>query len=342
MDEGAAKDEAERPGGARPAVIEAPPGDPDLEAWRDALSRSRERRQRAPLERRQRRRRRGRTMAAIAALAPAAYLAATVGGGDPIDSNARIEPLALNRLNVAVPERLLSAPALAPIPAPDAIADARDYAEQRGGLVSFSVIDSQGRLHSHGGERQYVSASLVKALLLAAELQRLDEAGLPLDETTRGTLEAMITSSDNAAADTIYARTGDEALHRVAERAGMRDFEVAGYWATAQLTSDDMARFFARLDRVIPEQHIEFANGLLGAIVPEQRWGIPAAVESRWAVRFKGGWRATELGQLVHQAAELRRDGELVSLAVLTDAQPSQPYAIETVRGLAERLMVHG
>ena len=56
-------------------------------------------------------------------------------------------------------------------------------------------------------------------------------------------------------------------------------------------------------------------------------------------MRFKGGWRPGDSGQLDHQAAELRRDGERLAVAVLSDAQPSHEYATETMRGIADRLV---
>jgi hypothetical protein len=56
-------------------------------------------------------------------------------------------------------------------------------------------------------------------------------------------------------------------------------------------------------------------------------------------VHAKGGWRETGSGHLVHQAAWLRgRQGEL-SIAILTDAQPSHIYGVHTVRGVADRLL---
>jgi hypothetical protein len=216
---------------------------------------------------------------------------------------------------------------------------ARRFADSRAGSVSFALVDSRGEMHSDAPNQAYVSASVVKALLLAAELRRLAADAAPLDRATRETLRAMITYSDNDAADAIYSRVGDAGLIDVAARAGMEDFSVAGYWANAQVTAGDMARFFWRLDRTFAGPHREFAKGLLGSVVEEQRWGIPAAAGEGWSVRFKGGWRATEFGQLVHQGAELRRGGERISIAVLTDAQPSQAYAQETIRGVSDRLL---
>ncbi len=229
--------------------------------------------------------------------------------------------------------------AAAKTPTAAAVRDAWRYARARGGAVSFAVTDTEGELRGRAEGLQYSSASVVKAMLLAAELRRLKHAGLAMDPTTDSLLSAMITYSDNGAADAIYTRVGDAGLLEVARRAGMRGFTIAGYWGTAQLTAADMARFFGDLDRMLPRRHRVYGKGLLGSVVETQRWGIPAAAGDRWAVRFKGGWLPDHA--LAHQAAELRErhgDREL-ALAIFTDLQPSHEYATETVRGVASRLL---
>jgi hypothetical protein len=182
------------------------------------------------------------------------------------------------------------------------------------------------------------SASVVKSMLLAAELRRLDREGLPLDPETRRTLTAMITISDNDAATAIYERVGDAGLDEVAAAAGMTDFSVAESWGYARISAADMAMLFADLERVLPDRYARFAKHLLGSIVPEQSWGVPAVARG-WDVRFKGGWRETGTGQLVSQAAELRRGRRKLGMAILTDGQPSMGYGIGTVEGVAARLL---
>jgi beta-lactamase class A len=224
------------------------------------------------------------------------------------------------------------------LPARYRIRAAIDYAHGRAGLVSVAVIDSDGQLHGWHAERRYVAASVVKAMLLAAELQRLRRERLPLDAATRDLLERMITWSDNEAAHAIYARVGDAGLYQVARATGMRDFSVGGYWATAQVSARDMATFMHDLTDSLGRSRAAMGRRLLAGVVAEQRWGIPDGVGKGWRVYFKGGWRRTEIGQIVHQAALLERDERRVALAVLTDAQPSQAYGIQTLRGIAERL----
>jgi hypothetical protein len=224
-------------------------------------------------------------------------------------------------------------------PSPAGVEAANRFAATRAGVVAFSIIGSDGERNQRAGDRPFVSASVVKAPLLVAELDRLERGDLPLDGTTRDLLSRMITVSDNGAADAIYGRVGDAGLIAVAKAAGMRDFTVEGYWANAQITANDMARFARNLDALLKGPHRDYANELLRNIAPYQRWGVPTAVGERWQVRFKGGWRTTELGALAHQVARLDRDGESLSLAVLTDGQTSHEYATETIQGITARLL---
>ena len=206
-------------------------------------------------------------------------------------------------------------------------------------MVSFAVVNTDGELRGVDGDRLYPAASVVKSMLLAAEMRRLKHDEAPIDSETDSLLRAMITASDNSAADAIYARVGDAGLNAVATRAGMTRFTVAGHWGNAQIAAGDMALFFADLDRQFPRDRREYAEGLLGSVIESQRWGIPVAAGDDWAVRLKGGWLPDHA--LVHQAAELReRNGSrALAIVVLTDEQPSFAYGVETVQGTAARLL---
>jgi hypothetical protein len=58
-----------------------------------------------------------------------------------------------------------------------------------------------------------------------------------------------------------------------------------------------------------------------------------------WRTFFKGGRRATAGGQRVHQIARFERRGAAITIAVLSDGNPSQAYGRQTVRGIATRLL---
>jgi hypothetical protein len=229
-------------------------------------------------------------------------------------------------------------------PPPAAVRRAQRFAAARGD-VSFAVIDGSLGLRGYDYDRQFSSASVSKALLLAAELRRLDREGLPLDGETSALLDPMITYSDNRAADAIYARVGDEGLEEVARHAGMRDFEpIPGYWGGDRITAADIARFFYRLEANLPRSHRRYAKRLLSRITPAESWGIPQAVGDGWSIWFKGGWRPPggrhNTGPVSHQAALLEhRRGERLALAVLTDEAPWGGGGFDAIEGVARRLL---
>jgi hypothetical protein len=215
---------------------------------------------------------------------------------------------------------------------------ARRYIDRREGEVSFAALAPGKDLLGHRVGQGYPSASLSKAMLLVARLRQLGDDG-SLDEATREQLESMITVSDNDAADAVYSIVGDSELDALAVDAGMTSFEPT-YWPDIALTPADQARFFLRIERLVPGAHRRYALELLSSIAPEQSWGIPEASEPRWRAFFKGGWRPEGDGWIVHQGARLEdRAGHPVGVAVLSRGNPSYEYGQATIEGIAERIL---
>ena len=151
----------------------------------------------------------------------------------------------------------------------------------------------------------------------------------------------MIRRSDNGAATTIDGRVGLPALAALARRAGMRAFLPHPVWGGSQITADDQARFFLRIDRLLPARHRRYGMRLLRTVIPAQRWGLADAVPAGWRIAFKGGWGPGVTQDVQHQVALFTNAGLRVSLAVLTADSPSAAYGRETQRGIAARLL-HG
>jgi D-alanyl-D-alanine dipeptidase len=233
-------------------------------------------------------------------------------------------------------ERAVPAGDAAAFPPRAGIRAARSYVRRRA-HSSFAVIDTRGRLFGWAPRRRYVSASVVKAMLLVAYLRKVGNR--PPSAADRAVLGPMITRSDNDRASAVYGRLGDGALLDLARRAHMRDLTVAGHWGSVFFSAADQARFFRRFDRLTPHRSRPYARRLLSSIVPWQRWGfVRVARRAGWEAFFKGGWRSYGGRRLVHEAALFERDGRRFSLAVLSDGNPSHPYGTATLRGVARRL----
>ena len=231
---------------------------------------------------------------------------------------------------------------IAPVgyPSPARIRAAANYEAHRSGFTSFAVVDSEGRLSGRHIHRTFVSASVIKAMILVAYLRKLDAAHRGLSSSDRAVLYPMIHVSDNHAATVGQSRVGNARIHAVARKAGMTDFSLSGIWASAHFSAADQAKFFFKQDSLIPHQFRHYARSLLSGISGAQSWGIPhVARPAGWHVFFKGGWRGTGRGQLVHQIGRLEKGHTKFAMAVMTDGDPSMGYGITTIQGVTARLI---
>ncbi len=261
------------------------------------------------------------------------------GAGD--DSSRVASTRAYPRLR-AVSELDSPGPGLV-FPGPAAVRAARSYAARRQGRVSFAVGDADGDISGLGFDQVYLSASLVKAMILVAYLERAERNGQGVSTQEVAWLDGMIRVSDNYSASQLFHRLGPQALRNVARRAGLKSFSVGDDWGSAHVTAADQVRFFLAIDRLLPaKRRRDYARYLLSNVAFFHSWGIPAAARPRgWQVYFKGGWRPDSSGQLVHQAALLERGPRRLAIAVLTDGSRSETYAHDTIRGIAQRLLGH-
>lgn len=225
-------------------------------------------------------------------------------------------------------------------PASTQLERAAAFARTRAGNASFAVVDTRGGMQGIDTRRPYTSASLVKAMILVAYLDLVERRPSALTMLERSRIEQMIRRSDNRSATRLANVVGVSGLRDVARRAGMRNTQpVARPWGLTQTTAEDQARLFARIDRLAPARYSSYARRVLASIVPEHRWGIPRGVTPGSTVLFKGGWLPGDGGWMVHQVAKVERGGRRLSVAVMTDDNPSQRYGEQTVEGVAARLL---
>ena len=217
------------------------------------------------------------------------------------------------------------------------VAGAAAWASARQGSVTFAVRTGD-RLAGRGLDRQFPSASVIKAMLLVTYLRQTSVRDRPLDAGEKALLAPMIRRSDNIAATRVRDIVGNPAIVSLARRAGMTRFVIHPHWGLSLITARDQTRFFLDIESLLPDRHRAYALRLLRTIVPSQRWGMAQVIPAAWELYFKGGW-GSGTGAVDHQVGLLARGEHRVAIAVLTVGNPSHAYGKATLRGVSRRLL---
>ncbi len=118
----------------------------------------------------------------------------------------------------------------------------------RTGDIAFAVR-TPGRFYGYRPDHVEWSASVVKAMLMVAYLDRPSVARRPLNGYDTSLLVPMITHSDNSAASTVDGIVGNAGLQALANRVGMTHFRpVMQPWGETQITARDQTKFFLHID----------------------------------------------------------------------------------------------
>jgi hypothetical protein len=212
------------------------------------------------------------------------------------------------------------------------------YKRQRRGDIAFAVR-TDGAFYAFRPDHDEWSASVLKAMLMVAYLDRSSVSGRALDSHDNALLYPMITRSDNSAADVVDTIVGAGGLNALAARVGMSHFSPAEpIWGESQITPRDQTKFFLHIDSYIVPRHRAYAMHLLASVTPSQRWGIGEVAPKGWKLYFKGGW-GSGTGLTDHQVILLTRGCARVSIAVLTMNDGSHAYGKDTLRGMFKRLL---
>ncbi|MFG3256554.1 serine hydrolase [Streptomyces sp. NPDC048172] len=207
--------------------------------------------------------------------------------------------------------------------------------------MSVAAREVGGGAVLHGDARPFVTASVVKAGILAALLLQARAAGRELDEEERAHAAAMIERSDNEAASalwrTIGGRTG---LDRAARTLGLPRTEggPGGYWGLTRTTAADQLTLLQSLYGTAPSPldgpARAYVQERLARVVEDQRWGVSAAGE---AVGLKNGWMPRDATGLwvVHSVGRVTAGGRPVLLAVLSEGHATKADGVAAVERAA-------
>ncbi|MET8231123.1 serine hydrolase [Micromonospora sp. NPDC005298] len=217
------------------------------------------------------------------------------------------------------------------------------YVRRYDGHLAVAALDRRGSATVTAGVRRFETASIVKVNILAALLLRQRPPGRALGSATRGLAEAMIESSDNDAASTLWQKIeGSRGLTAANRVLGLRETKPNSQWGRTTTTAADQIRLLTALTAptgpLTPDDR-RLVMGLMAKVVPEQRWGVTAAREAgNRGTYVKNGWDTAEADGgrwLVNSIGRIVEDRHDWLVAVLSDHHVSREAGVRVVEKAA-------
>jgi len=215
-------------------------------------------------------------------------------------------------------------------------ASVQAYLAKRPGTTGIVLRDRQtGAVwrNDHAGDLTW-TASTIK-LAMTVDLFLRDRAGgISLSTEDRSLIQAMLHSSDDNAADTLWFRyAGDDhmafnnafpgyGLTSLAPQRGFSNFYP--YWGFQKCTPDDLDRLINYVLTQLPADPRDYILGQLRTVAPNQQWGVwgagPAAHPGN-----KDGW-SEEQGGWVMNTVGFVGPGERYTLAEMNNLRGKGGY----------------
>ena len=247
-------------------------------------------------------------------------------------------------------------PANSPTPAPTATPsgpvglealspELATYAAQQGDAMGVAIYDlTRKRQYSYNGDAGFILASSSKVYILCAYLDMLEQQGRGPNATERAQMTAMITQSDNNAAQYLFDKLG----RVTGQNAYFQKLGITGYigsgrdWGYAQLSANAMVRVLMLLQtgQTLNADDRALALDLLGQ-VDLGRWGVGTKAPPGAKVYMKDGW-VTGPDDLWYQSSSgiVVTSGETYIISVYSRQKNYDWSKVEHVCELAAQALV--
>jgi len=193
------------------------------------------------------------------------------------------------------------------------------------------------------GAEHFDSASIVKAIIMAALLRWRQETGTPLSSWEKSEATLMITQSDNDAATDLWDELGMSNLQHFLNLAGMGETELGqdGQWGLTQVTAHDELLLLELLtgpNSVLDASSRAYQLGLMSQVTSWESWGVTAGTPSGVSWHVKNGWLPDATGWHINSIGTFSGNGKNYMIAVLSvnaAMSDDEQYGINTIEDVA-------
>ncbi|MCG8925281.1 serine hydrolase [Lentzea sp. CC55] len=206
---------------------------------------------------------------------------------------------------------------------------AEDYAETRPGTVGFVLRDrTTGAIWRNGHANDLTwTASTIKLAMVVNLLERHRSGKIELSGDDRTLMSAMLHTSDDDAADTLWKRYGGTTFNTAFARYGMtglvaqKGYSTAfPYWGFEKCTANDLDRLINYVLDAVPAEDRAYVVEQMREVGPPQQWGVWGPDSGA-----KNGWSEEDGGWVVNSVGFVGQD-ERYTLAIMNDLKGEGAY----------------
>ncbi len=149
------------------------------------------------------------------------------------------------------------------------------------------------------------TASTIKLAMVVNLLERHRGGQIRLSNEDRRLMTAMLHSSDDNAADTLWKRYGGATFNAAFPKYGMTDLVAQRgysatfpYWGFEKCTTNDLDRLINYVLDTVPAEDRKYIVEQMRTVGPEQQWGVwgpESGAKNGWSEE-DGGWVMNSVG----------------------------------------------
>ncbi|MET9227284.1 tat pathway signal sequence [Lentzea sp. NPDC003310] len=224
------------------------------------------------------------------------------------------EPPAAARTHTPAAAPLVATPEVCPLPDSGFECDfqkrikaAQDYAETRPGTTGFVLRDRKSGAvwrNDHAGDMTW-TASTIKLAMVVNLLERQRTGKIKLSADDRSLMNAMLHTSDDDAADSLWRKYTGATFNAAFPKYGMTDLvpqkgytSAFPYWGFEKCTANDLDRLMNYVLDSVPADDREYILGQMRQVGPVQQWGVwgpDSGAKNGWSEE-DGGWVMNSVG----------------------------------------------
>jgi hypothetical protein len=214
------------------------------------------------------------------------------------------------------------------------------YAATRADNITVAVEDlTDGQKYYYRPGVVEHTASTLKVDILATLEARAQSEQRALTETEQSLAVPMIEESLDTAANVLWTELGPGPVASLEHAVGMTSTVPAtnGIWGETTTTAADrlaIVRAVVFPNAVLSNASRAYILNLMEHITPSQDWGATGGVPAGVTVALKNGFAVIN-GWQINTEAWVDGDGRDYLISVLTDANPTEDYGIQTINSIS-------